>query len=72
MEIYDPYQDRLCRRCRRNIQIQWTKGRWTIEGYTSLPCKGSHPQVCCNICHITIDRRQVLKHNRIGCTPQTK
>lgn len=56
------YQDILCCTCRRNIERTWSSGRWLIEGFTSLPSRGSHSFVRCDDCHQEMDRRRVLGH----------
>ncbi len=58
----DVFNDKICRTCRRNIERQWSKGRWQLEGYTSLPARGSHSQVQCISCTVILDRRRVLTH----------
>lgn len=63
----DAFQDARCRQCRRNIEREWTRGRWKLEGYTSMPARSHNARVRCDTCLIVLYRSQVLKHNRIRC-----
>ena len=58
----DNYQDTICLRCRRMIEREWSKGRWAIEGFTSLPSRGHHSFVRCDECLLEMDRRHVKSH----------
>lgn len=58
----------FCRTCRRGCNRTLSKGRWEIEGFTSVPSKkgSSHPRVECELCNLIFDRRQVRSHR---CLP---
>jgi hypothetical protein len=60
-------QDQWCRTCRRDIERQWSKGRWLVEGYTNMPRlhRQSRSHVRCNACRTVIVRRDIASHDRM-------
>lgn len=57
-------QDEWCLTCRRDIERQWARGRWQIEGYTNMRYNGKQSRVRCDACFIVLLRRHISQHDK--------